>query len=226
MDLIPRGTGCGRACRPRPRGDGPGARKGEARGELSPPPTRGWTLSFELYRIRLGVAPAHAGMDRTARTPPSAAASRPRPRGDGPYASWRDYRAEASPPPTRGWTWAGSAAPPGSWVAPAHAGMDPGRARRAMAPRRRPRPRGDGPTMADTTTAPAWSPPPTRGWTRCAARQLRPRVVAPAHAGMDLGIGRLAPLVGGRPRPRGDGPSSRTRHHPRRASPPPTRGWT
>ena len=131
-----------------------------------------------------------------------------------------------APPPTRGWTpdtdqydWDGTGSP-------AHAGMDPSAARPAPHRRRLPRPRGDGPDLADLRAATSGAPPPTRGWTfhGAAARLLHDG--SPAHAGMDRARRSRRPRPIRLPRPRGDGPSAGSPRSPIARAPPPTRGWT
>ena len=114
--------------------------------------------------------------------------------------------ASVVPPPTRGWTplqTIGGRPRPGS---PAHAGMDPFRARRCPGPVGFPRPRGDGPAVRQPPAHSDRVPPPTRGWTRGTGRHGPGEPGSPAHAGMD---------------PRW--PTGSSVH---RWVPPPTRGWT
>ncbi len=114
-----------RACRPRPRGDGPAAALGITYFSVSPPPTRGWTRPpLPQYRVPL-VAPAHAGMDPWPWWRSEARCGRPRPRGDGPGRDLSSTRPRVSPPPTRGWTRPVRLRRTVGHVAPAHAGMDP-----------------------------------------------------------------------------------------------------
>ncbi len=226
MDPAWRAPCLARGGRPRPRGDGPVPGALDGPGTPSPPPTRGWTQSDVAGAGAGGVAPAHAGMDLSQLWILRPDMCRPRPRGDGPYDITSQDAAEMSPPPTRGWTAAPYLMVGVPQVAPAHAGMDPPRGAPSCPTFGRPRPRGDGPAGGGPSCAGAWSPPPTRGWTRWDQQCDCTLRVAPAHAGMDpMGpTMRLHPE--GRPRPRGDGPGMIDCGTPHAGSPPPTRGWT
>lgn len=68
-------------------------------------------------------------------------------------------------------------------------------------------------------------PPPTRGWPPVAACRAGIGRGSPAHAGMARSSDCCRPMVGGFPRPRGDGPHRTCRNHRPRWVPPPTRGW-
>ena len=93
-----------------------------------------------------GGFPAHAGMDLFGSSRPFCLSGLPRTRGDGPSsAAWMTVAIRASPH-TRGWTLPLAFTGPLPRTGfPAHAGMDPGRLRRADRGRRLPRTRGDGP---------------------------------------------------------------------------------
>ncbi len=151
---------------------------------------------------------------------------RPRPRGDGPSRCAPPRRGPRSPPPTRGWTSQKRIPGNASKVAPAHAGMDRRHRGFRRRTRCRPRPRGDGPNPLPLCARPLRSPPPTRGWTLEPQRGRLHRLVAPAHAGMDLQSWDIPPVLMCRPRPRGDGPHPVVHACMRVMSPPPTRGWT
>ncbi len=156
-----------RTRRPRPRGDGP-TRHLTASGIVwSPPPTRGWTGARRPHCGRAGVAPAHAGMDRTGPWCSPSIPGRPRPRGDGPVPAIYSPEGRASPPPTRGWTLGRVGRIGDVLVAPAHAGMDLVRLAQPRANTGRPRPRGDGPAASSALAPHRASPPHTRGWTSC-----------------------------------------------------------
>ena len=119
-------TGSSTGCRlPRTRGDGPVHQIPARRGRPASPHTRGWTRNpGDRQRGRSGF-PAHAGMDRGAR---SAAATRPglpRTRGDGPYEGSIRGGSYAASPHTRGWTDDIVGQRPVVEGFPAHAGMDP-----------------------------------------------------------------------------------------------------
>ncbi len=210
---------------PRPRGDGP---VGEAFGASSPsvpPPTRGWPRHRHWWQHASDGSPAHAGMALAGRKCPGAVKGFPRPRGDGPLdtdvaAVWTQV-----PPPTRGWPLVPDPLAIAGLGSPAHAGMAP---RIPCSCRRTswfPRPRGDGPRDAQE---PAWHPgvpPPTRGWPAALTFLLCRYVGSPAHAGMAPCKSHPAPRRPGFPRPRGDGPCTRTLPATVATVPPPTRGW-
>ena len=211
---------------PRPRGDGPHLWAVDRNISKSPPPTRGWSPDPADLPRRARVSPAHAGMVRRHSSPGRARTRLPRPRGDGPLKPDGRTGTPPSPPPTRGWSVAVESVEPARDVSPAHAGMVliHGGFRRAGV--RLPRPRGDGPDRERMAGAPVGSPPPTRGWSHVAERELLDRLVSPAHAGMVLRH-RSAALAGHRlPRPRGDGPVMVCRAYGTAPSPPPTRGWS
>ena len=109
---------------------------------------------------------------------------------------------------------------------PAHAGMDPRSDARCTRRSRFPRPRGDGPSRRRARPVRTRVSPPTRGWTRRWIGVVVEPNGFPAHAGMDRRLGRLSPRSRRFPRPRGDGPSSRTSPELPSAVSPPTRGWT
>ena len=89
-----------------------------------------------------------------------------------------------------------------------------------------PRPRGDGPLIVARSAEDEEVSPPTRGWTMVTMMVCTSSRGFPAHAGMDP-RGRI---TSGRtprfPRPRGDGPVSKTKGRPPGWVSPPTRGWT
>ena len=206
MDRHTRGTRTGRGRFPRPRGDGPWGVGTALPADVVSPPTRGWTRArHHLGRRDLGF-PAHAGMDliRLQRVDP--APRFPRPRGDGPSCRYIMSPNFWVSPPTRGWTLPASVGCPPTFGFPAHAGMDPARARRPPAPRRFPRPRGDGPWDRTIYQMRRKVSPPTRGWTRCDATGCGDAHGFPAHAGMDPWFTAEQAAEIGFPRPRGDGP--------------------
>jgi hypothetical protein len=72
----------------------------------------------------------------------------------------------------------------------------------------------------------AEAPPPTRGWTLCAAAVPRAWDGSPTHAGRDPCAYSQAQNSRRLPRPRGDGPIVLKVLRSRVSAPPPTRGWT
>ena len=68
--------------------------------------------------------------------------------------------------------------------------------------------------------------PPTRGWTPQLPLENTPLQGFPAHAGMDRDMSCFGLPYARLPRPRGDGPGTRSRGGRRRRASPPTRGWT
>ena len=210
---------------PRPRGDGPVTMGALSLQGQVPPPTRGWPCCGRCLRASGLGSPAHAGMARARASGTRPGARFPRPRGDGPDDGTARRARPGVPPPTRGWPAVAEGHEVGVGGSPAHAGMAPLPQWQALAPRRFPRPRGDGPMVPATAWMVASVPPPTRGWPPV----IRPREVAhdgsPAHAGMARWATRPAPAPSRFPRPRGDGPWS-TPDTPTTAwVPPPTRGW-
>ena len=130
---------------PRPRGDGPPPRPLRFVRSRAPPPTRGWTHATNHTGFGRGGSPAHAGMDLRTAGSTRRACGLPRPRGDGPSGNLGGDVTLGAPPPTRGWTVAGTGAHQLSGGSPAHAGMDPRPAVPRDCCRGLPRPRGDGP---------------------------------------------------------------------------------
>ena len=163
--------------------------------------------------------------------PPGIAALRrrarfPRPRGDGPSKDGSRTYANVVSPPTRGWTRDIAFPLDHQFGFPAHAGMDPADCVPTYHAHRFPRPRGDGPTDFLLKLFHQLVSPPTRGWTRVPALEVRPCTGFPAHAGMDPRP-RTCPPGGIRfPRPRGDGPPGAFAGLTDIEVSPPTRGWT
>ena len=211
---------------PRPRGDGPYYVLPAPVGRPVSPPTRGWTRSLR-DDLRCGAGfPAHAGMDPIRKEHRHRAYRFPRPRGDGPlYAKRRRARMEVSPP-TRGWTDFRVPLDPVAGGFPAHAGMDRSPARPRCCHPGFPRPRGDGPILADGVCGYSGVSPPTRGWTRLQAQSPRDLHGFPAHAGMDRPSGQRTQRPRRFPRPRGDGPCRLLHWVSHSWVSPPTRGWT
>ena len=110
------------------------------------------------------------------------------------------------PPPTRGWPRRHHARRTPPHGAPAHAGMAPTTCPSPPSPTWCPRPRGDGPAGITMKTKMPKVPPPTRGWPGQILRDLVETLGAPAHAGMAPLAAPPVQLLGGCPRPRGDGP--------------------
>ena len=89
---------------PRPRGDGPLWADTHYKILTVSPPTRGWTSEIaNIARRRTGF-PAHAGMDQMLVQALADLPEFPRPRGDGPEASFAAAIRSSVSPPTRGWT--------------------------------------------------------------------------------------------------------------------------
>ncbi len=92
----------------------------------SPPHPRGWSWVDPHLADLAAVAPAPAGMVRSAPVSEVLSTGRPRTRGDGPN-SWNAASAPVkSPPHPRGWSPARGAVRQAGHVAPAPAGMVPG----------------------------------------------------------------------------------------------------
>ena len=234
---------------PRPRGDGPGPRRGPIPIPRVSPPTRGWTLRrLDCGTPRTGF-PAHAGMDRFADWRPGRRLRFPRPRGDGPLPRIGTFLVFMVSPPTRGWTLLVGDRHEVAYGFPAHAGMDLCRRNLLGSGQRFPRPRGDGPSADDTGSCCATvSPPtrgrgdgpvdvgaarhivsvspPTRGWTEDRQNGRGTDGGFPAHAGMDPLILYVTSSQARFPRPRGDGPHGMGQAVHGREVSPPTRGWT
>ena len=192
---------------PRPRGDGPPARRPWRGGAAVSPPTRGWTEYIELIAGGVVGFPAHAGMDPDAAVPEIVIAGFPRPRGDGPS----QHEIVSAPcrvsPPTRGWTRRRSRRRHPGRGFPAHAGMDPCQEKLRELKVWFPRPRGDGPRSRIGVPDRYPVSPPTRGWTYWRDSRLYDIDGFPAHAGMDPTLYDVRNGDKGFPRPRGDGPN-------------------
>ena len=191
---------------PRPRGDGPMKLPQHVVGDLG--------------------FPAHAGMDPQTASPHWPRSGFPRPRGDGPQSGSSLSRSAWVSPPTRGWTHnlLGLTRPGRGF--PAHAGMDPIIRSSVSSGRRFPRPRGDGPVSFSGGGGSGAVSPPTRGWTRIPGQHRCGGPGFPAHAGMDPSLTNGLEYFFRFPRPRGDGPVSKTRRPLPGWVSPPTRGWT
>ena len=211
---------------PRTRGDGPSSGVGSSARARASPHTRGWTCARKGEAMLDYGFPAHAGMDRGARTGGMSASRLPRTRGDGPGVWSRGCSALSASPHTRGWTPRDPALVVGDRGFPAHAGMDPRPGRPAAARAGLPRTRGDGPYIDPATGNPARASPHTRGWTRPRPADPRPGDGFPAHAGMDPLRGRSPPAGRWLPRTRGDGPSPTFGRAGIPTASPHTRGWT
>ncbi len=211
---------------PRTRGDGPAWSFACQDMDAAPPHTRGWTPGRCGGSSRKSGSPAHAGMDPSVSRAAWGRPRLPRTRGDGPYARLCRRWKTRAPPHTRGWTLDGYPAPERGQGSPAHAGMDPWRARRCAWSCRLPRTRGDGPPTGRDRTNPHRAPPHTRGWTLIAELAARRWSGSPAHAGMDPFVHVAAAHVAGLPRTRGDGPLATDEVANDNAAPPHTRGWT
>ena len=170
---------------PRTRGDGPGLITLTDVGAADSPHTRGWTPH---HRARLRFPhgfPAHAGMDRTHRSPAFVTGWIPRTRGDGPgLVDPGDVFLQDSPH-TRGWTLPARSRPRPRPGFPAHAGMDLDESTTVVELWRIPRTRGDGPADLYRHRARQADSPHTRGWTRGGESAHALRGGFPAHAGMD-----------------------------------------
>ena len=170
---------------PRTRGDGPEAEEEARNLDTASPHTRGWTLVTGFRPVTRRGFPAHAGMDPPTIRPGSTSWRLPRTRGDGPWVCVRDRQLQRASPHTRGWTRPRSNGRHDRDGFPAHAGMDPMRARVQPALRGLPRTRGDGPRVRYRGALAGSASPHTRGWTPF-RRSHRSRPCGfPAHAGMD-----------------------------------------
>ena len=150
----------------------------------------------------------------------------PRTRGDGPdLIELLNHGASASPH-TRGWTRPHRTAEPRGIGFPAHAGMDPARARWLRICYRLPRTRGDGPCQPCRQAPADPASPHTRGWTLEPISHDTARFGFPAHAGMDPALNLPSRDERGLPRTRGDGPHTLNAVDARSPASPHTRGWT
>ena len=191
---------------PRTRGDGPATPCRQCRQSGASPHTRGWTPGSSCRCRAPRGFPAHAGMD--------------------PARCLRLRRPEAASPHTRGWTQVEPLVRLAEAGFPAHAGMDLDRHARSVSGSRLPRTRGDGPLFDALHARIDGASPHTRGWTpRRGPRGSRPPGF-PAHAGMDLRLGRHHGDFDGLPRTRGDGPRSCASPRTSSTASPHTRGWT
>ena len=211
---------------PRTRGDGPPGWTRPRRPCGDSPHTRGWTRDQMRGNAGRDGFPAHAGMDPLAVCRRLGRRRIPRTRGDGPSHDDPTAPMDRDSPHTRGWTPPTRRAPPPPPGFPAHAGMDPDQAVRAVPARGIPRTRGDGPSRRRALWRGGEDSPHTRGWTP----QFRGAVVAvpgfPAHAGMDPRRRATREPSCRIPRTRGDGPIGGTLRLCLRGDSPHTRGWT
>ncbi len=211
--MVPRGArrAVGPGGRPRTRGDGPEVRNGRRTDRASTPHPRGWSVG-QLGPAGGGrVDPAPAGMVRAAPDGAACAGGRPRTRGDGPPHVARWHSSRPSTPHPRGWSGRSATAHHRPRVDPAPAGMVRRWRRSRPSRRRRPRTRGDGPSMAQV---------------QAVTQASTPHRVDPAPAGMVRRWRRSRPSRRRRPRTRGDGPDKGALAREVRMSTPHPRGWS
>ena len=165
-------------------------------------------------------------MDRAGRIAGPDTGGFPRTRGDGPWLcrSWRVRRGVS--PHTRGWTRTTELQLDRVDGFPAHAGMDPHRARNMSFWTGFPRTRGDGPRRRAPGHDSKMVSPHTRGWTLRVASVSESRSGFPAHAGMDPTAACSTPPAIRFPRTRGDGPAPPCAACSVERVSPHTRGWT
>ncbi len=132
MDLPLRDYPPGRIRLPRPCGDGPYCDRPATSALKVTPPMRGWTRAGTPASGLAGGYPAHAGMDPPHLMRRVGRYQLPRPCGDGPETARDPDAADEVTPPMRGWTIDGVLYGDGGRGYPAHAGMDPASARRAL----------------------------------------------------------------------------------------------
>jgi hypothetical protein len=191
---------------PRTRGDGPLQPCPSRPYFEAPPHTRGWTRLKDLWQPIGNGSPAHAGMDPYIQGAEHVAHRLPRTRGDGPRSGQSLAAPFGAPPHTRGWTLPRLFQSKQSGGSPAHAGMDPIKARARDYLAGLPRTRGDGPFLTAVAASSGAAPPHTRGWTLPDDHGGASDNGSPAHAGMDPHPRHLRPLAHRLPRTRGDGP--------------------
>jgi len=192
--------------RPRVRGDGPPPYTHSVWAWVSAPRTRGWSGAPNDHHRHRHVGPAYAGMVRCRI-------------GMGIWPWW-------SAPRTRGWSLRRRNRRHSSSVGPAYAGMVRHTMTTTTYIRSRPRVRGDGPVETGQASPSAGSAPRTRGWSRIDHPHRARHMVGPAYAGMVHPGPRFAGCEPGRPRVRGDGPSSWLLSVRAARSAPRTRGWS
>ncbi len=143
-------------------------------------------------------------------------------------ATWADKTAaqKVSTPHPRGWSGTSVELMRPSHVDPAPAGMVRCTAPGIRATSCRPRPRGDGPPPPTGQADPASSTPHPRGWSANSPEAALRRCVDPAPAGMVRGSRSRACPGPGRPRTRGDGPTSAVPGSLHATSTPHPRGWS
>ena len=211
---------------PRTCGDGPSWSTAARSGSTASPHMRGWTHLIAACLPLVTGFPAHAGMDLDLIIWPLTLLGLPRTCGDGPEDAWRLIDQDAASPHMRGWTQV--AVSPVVLVLgfPAHAGMDPARARRSSYRSGLPRTCGDGPLHASSPVRPRPASPHMRGWTHVVNFRRPVHVGFPAHAGMDPK--RLNPVLRPirLPRTCGDGPRTLQPIVLMSGASPHMRGWT
>ncbi len=197
----------GPSSRPRTRGDAPNPAREIISAYASAPHPRGCSGRGGGAARVVGVGPAPAGMLRGKGGILPEPLSRPRTRGDAPG------RGRVGRRPTG----AGS-------VGPAPAGMLRSRAPPVLAAAGRPRTRGDAPAVTSAVGLGRMSAPHPRGCSAPAFSAISPADVGPAPAGMLPVLGGWGPCHRGRPRTRGDAPTSYACHSGDHMSAPHPRG--
>jgi len=171
---------------PRLRGDGPSTRPLMSLIIWVPPPARGWSRAIRIGRHLDTGSPACAGMVRSRRSGRHSASRFPRLRGDGPSLGIPTAKAQAVPPPARGWSRLSGSTSRTPCGSPACAGMVPPEVYAVMLEVWFPRLRGDGPVPASDLVGVVGVPPPARGWSHGPRLGHGLRHGSPACAGMVL----------------------------------------
>ncbi len=202
-----------RSRRPRPRGDLPHVYGVRTPAPESSPPARGSSGEPRQHDAPEDVVPARAGifLDRAERG--RGQGSRPRPRGDLPRVILPGTRWYTSSPPARGSSTVGATLLTALQVVPARAGIFPASRDHCERGRGRPRPRGDLPSGIGSSHSTSRSSPHARGSFTMAepsrAEPIRRRSpVVPARARIFPTTRTPSSTPRGRPRTRGDLPTS------------------
>ncbi len=194
------------SCRPRARGGPPYLGLLRIPWDGSSPRTRGSSHRHLPRADRRRVVPAHAGVLRGSRWPPTAPGRRPRAREGPPDNLATRMTTAQSSPRTRGSSEVRVHVVLVVQVVPAHAGVLPRTGRWSRRRRRRPRARGGPPGTVIADLAWLRSSPHSRGSSRDVDRRGRRRGVVPALAGVLPRRGAGSSRMAGRPRARGGPP--------------------
>ncbi len=213
-------------CSPHPRGDGPVSALSSLDFTLFSPPAWGWSGATPRSTPETLVLPTRVGMVRARPLRQPHDRSSPHPRGDGPKSASTAGLSFTFSPPAWGWSVGQQSQHILPHVLPTRVGMVRRRVVAISPNLGSPHPRGDGPSIAESTGITLVFSPPAWGWSAAIWSDEAKANVLPTRVGMVRTSRSSRIPTPCSPHPRGDGPATHSVTSFVMAFSPPAWGWS